>query len=42
MNHALSICCVNPVPKLTGAPLTFPPVAALPPECYDLVFHDPC
>jgi hypothetical protein len=20
----------------------FPPVAALPPECYDLVFHDPC
>ncbi len=25
-----------------GIRLTFPPVAALAPGCYDLVFHDPC
>jgi hypothetical protein len=29
--------------QVTGqGTLTFPPVAALPAECYDLVFHDPC
>jgi hypothetical protein len=39
------------LPRVTGpprpcrgheSPVTFLQVAALPPRCYDLVFHDPC
>ena len=30
----------RPAPILSGLQVTFPQVAALLPECYDLVFHD--
>jgi hypothetical protein len=43
----LSPSCGQPgryLPQVTdhGTRVTLPPVAALPPGCYDLVFHDPC